>query len=51
MKQPILITLAAAILIAYDLTADIPDQIRQLWLAVAITVPIVVWATWWKRRN
>ena len=44
MKQPILITVAAAALIAYDLTADIPEWIRELWLAGAITVPVFVWA-------
>ncbi len=52
MKQPILITVAAAILIAYDLiAADVPEWIRELWLAVAITVTILVWATWWMGRN
>ncbi len=50
MKQLILITAAAAILIAYDLTGDVPEWIRELWLAGAITVPVFVWAIWWMGR-
>ena len=51
MKQPILITVAAVLLIAYDLTADVPEWIRELWLAAAITVPVFVWAMWWMGRR
>ena len=50
MKQPILITVAAVILIVYDLTADVPEWIRELWLTVAIAVPVFVWAIWWMGR-
>ncbi len=51
MKQPVLITVAAVILIVYDLTADVPEWIRELWLTVAIAVPVFVWAIWWMRRR
>ena len=51
MKQRVAITVVAAVLIAYDLTADVPEGIRELWLAGAITVPILAWATWWMRRD
>ena len=51
MKQPILITVVAAVLIAYDLTADVPDWLRELWLAAAITVVVFVWAAWWMGRR
>ena len=51
MKQRIAITIAAAALVAYDLTADIPDGLRTLWLTGAITVVVFVWAAWWMGRR